>query len=354
MPIPEADISILIPTFMYRDKVGRAVASALASGAGEIVVTDDRSRDGTMEFLAGFADPRLKVIENPRKLGLWENHLAALGHATRPWIKFVQADDYLLAGGLARYAAAVGQGVTLVWSCAVVRDDETGQEMRYHDLAMPRRVTGQTILDACVVAGWILGSPSHMMVRSDVIPRDPAAWRTEISADVVLGAVAVSKGDVVLLPPGAIGHGVHPLQDAKTQGCRRGLRRLVATPEYLRQRPEPLLGRFAAGWAARNQSRARHIAAKGLLEGQIQLREAARLLRRNHLMSRQAPKSPASHYVARACRAGSRSPVDLDALLDRLSADLLALHASTGRTPEEAILDRPVPAWLRRFSRHGG
>lgn len=39
MPIPESDISILIPTYKYRDKVVRAVESALASGAGEVAIT---------------------------------------------------------------------------------------------------------------------------------------------------------------------------------------------------------------------------------------------------------------------------------------------------------------------------
>jgi hypothetical protein len=40
--IPQADISIIIPTYRYRDKVVRAVLSALASGAGEIIVVDDQ------------------------------------------------------------------------------------------------------------------------------------------------------------------------------------------------------------------------------------------------------------------------------------------------------------------------
>ena len=322
MPIPEADISILIPTFMYRDKVGRAVASALASGAGEIVVTDDRSRDGTIEFLAGFADPRLKVIENPRKLGLWENHLAALGHATRPWIKFIQADDYLLAGGLARFAAAVEPDVSLVWSCAVVKDDMTGADMRYHDLALPRRVPGEVVLAACLHAGWILGSPSHVLVRSDLVPRAPGAWVTDISADVILGATAAAHGDVVLLPPGAIGQGDHPRQDAKTQGERRGLRRLVATAAYLCDRPEPLLGRFATCWAAMNRRVAWRTAAKGVLRGKIPFPEAAYLLGRNHLIARQARPHRAILDAASASRAALRPPVDLTALLDRLGRDL--------------------------------
>ena len=321
MPIAEADISILIPTYRYRDKVIRAVESALASGAGEIVVVDDCSKDGTVEALAAYTDPRLRVHENARNIGLWENHLKALGHASKPWIKFIQADDYLLPGGLAAYAEAADRDVTVVWSCAVVRDEETGAVMQYQDLDAPRRLDGEALLEACVYMGWILGSPSHMMVRADAIDRDPMAWDSEISADVVLGAVAAAQGAVALLPPGAIGQGAHSRQDAKTQGWRRGLRRMVATAAYLRARPEPALVRFAAIWAAMNRPMALRTAVSGVLRGGIPPVEGLRLVLQNRALAREAGSERALVQAARAYRRGARSPQDVGAVLDRLRPD---------------------------------
>ena len=315
--IAEHEISILIPTYRYAGKVGRAVMSALASGAGEIVVLDDHSRDGTLERLARYTDPRLRVIENPRTLGLWENHRAALDYAARPWIKFLQADDYLLPGGLAAYAGAAAPGVTVVWGCALVRDDVTGAVMQYHDLPGPRRLTGAALLEASLAGGWLLGSPSHMMLRADAVPRDAAAWRTEISADVVMGAVAAAAGDVALLPPGAIGQGAHAGQDAKTQGHRRGLRRMVATSAYLAARPEPVLRRFAALWAAMNRRVALRTALGGARRGAIPPGEALRLVLENHALGRGAAQAPAALALARAYRRATQAPLDLAALLDR-------------------------------------
>lgn len=315
--IAERDISILIPTYRYAGKVGRAVMSALASGAGEIVVLDDHSRDGTLQRLARYRDPRLRVIENPRTLGLWENHRAALGYATRPWIKFLQADDYLLPGGLAAYAGAAAAGVTVVWGCALVRDDVTGAVMQYHDLAAPRRLTGADVLEASLAGGWLLGSPSHMMLRLDALPLEAAAWRTEISADVVMGAVAAAAGDVALLPPGAIGQGAHAGQDARTQGHRRGLRRMVATSAYLAARPEPVLRRFAALWAAMNRRAALRTALGGARRGVIPPGEALRLVLENHALGRPAAQARAALAGARAYRRATRAPLDLVALLDR-------------------------------------
>lgn len=321
MPISEKEISILIPTYRYRDKVGRAVESAIASGAGEIVVTDDHSCDGTMELLAGYKDPRLRVYENPINLGLWENHLAALRHATLPWIKFIQADDYLLPGGLAAYAAAADFGIAVVWGCPIVTDDDTGETRQYHTFNQARRLSGPETLELCLQVGWLLGSPSHMMLRADAITRDTNAWMTEISADLVIGSIATTFGDVALLPPGAIGQGAHARQDAMTQGKRRGLHRMVASTAYLRASQNPELQRFATLWAALNRKMALRIAMSGALSRQIPPGEALRLVLRNFALSIGVKSGwRAQLRIARMVRHHSREPHDLDRLISEMIA----------------------------------
>lgn len=320
LPISEDDISILIPTYKYRDRIGRAVESALASGAGEIVVTDDRSDDGTIEVLAAFDEPRLKVLENPVNLGLWENHLAALRHAKRPWIKFIQADDHLLPGGLASYAAAAGPGVSVVWSNPVVRDETTGTERHNHRVTRPWRLRGEDYLELAVRSCWLLGSPSQMMLRADTLPRDPAAWTSQISADLVFGALAARHGDVVLLPSNAVVHTEHVGQDTRTQGARRGLNRLVASTRYLLNQPDPALRRFGALWAAQNRRTAWRTALAGALRGQIGPVEALGLALRNDANAWGCAADPRDRQLlreGRRFRRHDRQPHDIDAILTR-------------------------------------
>lgn len=275
VPIAESDISILIPTYRYRDKVVRALQSALDSGAGEIIVVDDCGRDGTMERLAAFSDPRLIVRENERNVGLWENHLGALKLATKPWIKFIQADDYLLPGGLAAFAAAVEPGVSVVWGARTVKDDTSGTIWYYYTFTRPIHMFPRQMQDAFVCCGWILGSPSHQMWRSDVIERDPAAWTTAISTDLVVGSIAAARGDTVLLPPGAIGQGAHPLQDAKTQSSNLGLQRTSASLAYLRRRPEPGLRRLANLWTLLALKPSLRTAARGIIRREAPVSDIA-------------------------------------------------------------------------------
>jgi len=320
MPISEAEISILIPTYRYRDKVGRAVESALASGAGEIVVTDDCSGDGTIELLAGYDDPRLRVYANATNLGLWENHLAALQHATKPWIKFIQADDRLLPGGLAAYAAAAEPEVSVVWSNPLVQNETTGVERYNHKVTRPWRLSGEAYLNLAIRSCWILGSPSQMMLRADALTRDPAVWSSGISADLVFATLAAGKGDVVLLPAGAVVHTEHAGQDTRTQGARRGLNRLAATVRYLLDRPDPALRRFGSLWAAQHRRTAWRTALAGTLRRQFGPVEAVRLALRNEVNARGWVPDARDRQLlqeGRHFRRHDRHPHDIDAILAR-------------------------------------
>lgn len=346
MAIRETDISILIPTYRYREKVIKAVRSALASGAGEIIVTDDNSGDGTLEALAGFDDRRLRVHENETNLGLWENHLHALSLATRPWIKFIQADDYLLPGGLAQYAAAAGEGVAVVWSVPTflpeAADGTAGQPFFLHTLSAPRTLSTDELVDVCVHAGWILGSPSHVLWRSDALSRDPDAWKTSLSADLLNGSMAAVHGDVVLLPPGAIGQGVHDAQDARTQSVAKSLRRRVNTAAYLRATGHPPLRRYADLWTVIDFVAALRTAVAGLM------RDRGHRLAICGLLARLAAGPGVAGWAsitrhgrlmasARRYRAASPGHADLDALFARRQNAAQAKPNAAARTPPKAV-----------------
>jgi glycosyl transferase family 2 len=327
MGIPESDISILIPTYKYRDKVVRALESALASRAGEIIVIEDCGHDGTIERLTAYSDPRLTVIGNARNLGLWENHLKALRLATKPWIKFIQADDYLLPGGLAKYAAVADVGVTVISGAPVLKDDQTGATSLTYTLSRPLQLDWPAFEAMCLRFGNFLGSPSYMMLRADAIERDPALWRTCMSSDMLVGAIAAARGSVMVLPPGAIGHGVHLLQDAKTQGTARGLARMANSLVYLRARPEPELRRLANLWTCLNTRPMLKTLVRGLMLREV---SPASLMEPMWRMIadiscadwREIGAARATLGAARRARSTMATPFDLDNVLAEAFASL--------------------------------
>jgi glycosyltransferase involved in cell wall biosynthesis len=322
MPISENDISVIIPTFRYRDRVVHAVRSAIDSGAGEIIVIDDFSKDGTIEILSQFDDPRLTVVENSSNLGLWENHLAGLSLATRPWIKFLQADDYLTTGGLAAFAGAADENVSIVWSCPVMHEQSTGEQTVKTHITKPYRFTSNLLFDLCRKVGWILGRPSDVLIRADCIERAPESWITEISADFVHGIIAATRGDIVMLPAGNVVNVDHDAQDTRTQGPGRGFIRMLETVKYLDRRRETEIVHFAAEWAALNLKVATRNAIAAVYFGQISLLQASDMLRRYFLMALKAlprPQSRASVRSALCYRVTSKGMTNIDVLMAQTS-----------------------------------
>lgn len=99
--------------------VGQALCSALAQALPEleIIVIDNGSRDGTAAIIARAArDPRLKVITNAANLGPGPGRNQGLAVARGTYIAFLDGDDWLAPGALARavaHAEASGADLTV-------------------------------------------------------------------------------------------------------------------------------------------------------------------------------------------------------------------------------------------------
>lgn len=118
-------VSILIPCFNAESSIARAIESALAQEgvSPEVIVLDDGSTDGSWDVLQGFA----ARIELHR----WENSGAQrarnelLKHARGEWIQYLDADDELLPGKLARQIAVANANpeAGVILSRILLRDE---------------------------------------------------------------------------------------------------------------------------------------------------------------------------------------------------------------------------------------
>lgn len=246
----EGDVSILIPTYKYADLIEGAVKSALATGAGEIIVSDDASNDNTIRRLARFRDSRLRFVDQPDNLGLWQNHLAVLGLASLPWVKFLQADDLLTPGALQRMVKHVSPSISLVWSNPTFRSYATNAQWSRYTLGAPLLLSSQQVFECMSKVGLFFGTPSHMLIRKVAFDFSPQAWANDISADVIMGIQAAAHGAVVCLPEGNVIHGIHPRQDGQTQSFNLSFRRLHNTIKYLLSLTDPELQRFLPPYVA--------------------------------------------------------------------------------------------------------
>ncbi len=233
--VDEADVSVLIPTYRRGPYIEATVRSALSTGAGEVIVSDDASDDDTVEALRRIVDPRLQIIVQPRRLSLWPNHRAVLMLATRPWIKFLQDDDWLTPDALRQMLAHVGPETTIISGLPIVEDWATGQRFAHFQLGEPVCWSAGEYLPRFVIVGSSeLGNPSCTLFRSDVLDRSAAAWDDEMSCDLAANVLAAARGEVVLLPPGLVTVGSHQGQDTHRQSIRKYYVRFTNTIKYLR------------------------------------------------------------------------------------------------------------------------
>lgn len=91
-------VTIVIPTFGQADRVGEAIASALAQSYRDldVLVMDDASPDDTPTVTGRFADRRLTVVRNAVNLGRVGNYREGLSRARGAWVLMLDGDDVLL------------------------------------------------------------------------------------------------------------------------------------------------------------------------------------------------------------------------------------------------------------------
>lgn len=106
MSMDAPTVSVILPVRNGDPYLARAIDSILSQEGVdlELVVIDDGSTDGTAAFLAGIADPRLRVVPGPGT-GLVDALNLALAHARGTYVARMDADDIALPGRLARQLA---------------------------------------------------------------------------------------------------------------------------------------------------------------------------------------------------------------------------------------------------------
>jgi hypothetical protein len=95
---PAPAISVLMPAYNAELHILQSVKSVLAQTFEdfELLVVNDGSTDRTLEILSGISDPRLRILDNPRNLGIVGSLNRAMSEAAGRYIARIDADDFCL------------------------------------------------------------------------------------------------------------------------------------------------------------------------------------------------------------------------------------------------------------------
>jgi glycosyltransferase involved in cell wall biosynthesis len=133
----KCDVSICMPTYNGAPYLRSAIESALSQSYPnfELLIVDDGSADDTIAIARGFAnqDRRIKIHQNPQRLGLAGNWNRCIDLATGEWIKFLFQDDLLHPECLAQMVAAGSQTGAMIVACDRDFEFESGVTDAYKD-----------------------------------------------------------------------------------------------------------------------------------------------------------------------------------------------------------------------------
>lgn len=100
-------VTVLMAVYNGEAYVGQAVAGVLAQTLAdfELIVVDDGSTDSTRQILAGYRDPRMRIVTNQQNLGLTRSLNQGIRLACGKYIGRQDADDFSLPERLAQQVA---------------------------------------------------------------------------------------------------------------------------------------------------------------------------------------------------------------------------------------------------------
>lgn len=166
--VPRPVVSVVIPTYNRAAILPRTLRSVLAQTERdiEVLVVDDGSTDGTDELVAGYADPRVRYLPQPRNAGVGAARNRGLREARGEFIAFLDDDDEWLPTKLSRQLACFAHApdnVGLVYSGVEDHDGAGGVVVRtpthrgwvYQDLLLTNVLHGggsNVMIRRCAVA----------------------------------------------------------------------------------------------------------------------------------------------------------------------------------------------------------
>jgi len=200
-------ISILLPTYNYARFLPEAIESVLAQDWTdyELLISDDRSTDGSAAVIAAYADrdPRIRFYPQPTNLGMVANWNWCLHEARGEYVKVLFGDDRLESPRALRVlhdALAQHPSASLAASARTILNAESSLVGLWDEFQHPGVHAGPAVIQRCLrETRNLIGEPSVTLFRRRDAARgfDP---RYRQLVDLEFWFHLLEQGDFVYLP----------------------------------------------------------------------------------------------------------------------------------------------------------
>jgi glycosyltransferase involved in cell wall biosynthesis len=177
-PPPSPAVSVCVPAYHGAAHIAATIESVLAQTYAdfELVVVDDGSTDGTAAVVERYADPRIRLVRNPRRLGAQGNWNRCLELARGRYFKLLPQDDLLAPPCLARQVAALegagGERLALVFCARTIIDADGRALMTRGYPGRGGAIPGRSVVRRCLRRGTnLVGEPGGVLLPLELARR---------------------------------------------------------------------------------------------------------------------------------------------------------------------------------------
>lgn len=205
-------VSVLMTAYNREEFIAEAIESVLSSAYidFELIIVDDCSTDNTVAIAKGFElkDSRVRVFINEKNLGDYPNRNRAAGYARGKYLKYLDSDDKLYAGGLEYCVRCMEHNKEADWG-----------------IFYPRKIPGEFLLSSKEAIGrhfflepFLKAGPGGTILHKDFFMKlgmYPTAYGP--ANDMYFNLLAGSKGNVLVLKDIFLFYRRHDKQEQSNQ-----------------------------------------------------------------------------------------------------------------------------------------
>lgn len=199
-------VSVTIPVYNGMPYIKAAVESVMSQldESDELVIVDNASSDGTVQYLRTLNDVQIRVIFRTTTQNVAANWTEAIRETSGEFVKLICGDDLIEPGCLREQTnlLALDDSLVMVAGKRTVIDDQDKILIAHHGLnGLPARMSGDRAVKRCLLAGTnLFGEPAAVMFRGVAI-RAVMPWdsRWPYMLDLSTYARVASQGEVAFI-----------------------------------------------------------------------------------------------------------------------------------------------------------
>ncbi len=214
MEMQETLVSVLMTSYNREKYIAEAIESVLSSSYKnfELIIVDDGSTDTTLAIAKKYEaeDPRIKVYQNEKNLGDYQNRNKAAAYASGKYLKYLDSDDTIYDFGLAYCVAEMEK----------YPDADLGMYYQYEmdDKTSDCWSSEKIVKEHFFVRQYLSMGPTGTIIKRErFLQTGGFDVRFGVASDMFFNIRMASVSPIVLLPKLFVYYRVHEEQENKNQ-----------------------------------------------------------------------------------------------------------------------------------------